>query len=104
MGDQDVMKAKLCLVGSSSVGKSSLIRRYVLNEFTDEYLATIGLPYTMGTEKAYSTDCNMLGATHEAKDLERLDTLELRLGRGRIVLFGFRPSTAPRPASPTRPC
>ncbi len=42
MGDQDVMKAKLCLVGSSSVGKSSLIRRYVLNEFTDEYLATIG--------------------------------------------------------------
>jgi argininosuccinate synthase len=31
------------------------------------------LPYTMATEKAYSTDANMLGATHEAKDLERLD-------------------------------
>jgi argininosuccinate synthase len=28
----------------------------------------------MGTEKAYSTDANVLGATHEAKDLERLDT------------------------------
>jgi argininosuccinate synthase len=28
----------------------------------------------MSTEKAYSTDSNMLGATHEAKDLERLDT------------------------------
>ncbi len=27
----------------------------------------------MGTEKAYSTDANVLGATHEAKDLERLD-------------------------------
>jgi argininosuccinate synthase len=27
----------------------------------------------MGTEKAYSTDANLLGATHEAKDLEHLD-------------------------------
>jgi argininosuccinate synthase len=38
-----------------------------------EYLASIGLPYRTGTEKAYSTDANILGATHEAKDLERLD-------------------------------
>jgi argininosuccinate synthase len=39
-----------------------------------EYLERIGKPYKMGTEKAYSTDSNVLGATHEAKDLERLDT------------------------------
>jgi argininosuccinate synthase len=38
-----------------------------------EYLAQVGLPYSMTTEKAYSTDSNVLGATHEAKDLERLD-------------------------------
>jgi argininosuccinate synthase len=38
-----------------------------------EYLERRGLPYKMGTEKAYSTDANVLGATHEAKDLERLD-------------------------------
>jgi argininosuccinate synthase len=38
-----------------------------------EYLAGLGLPYRMGTEKAYSTDANALGATHEAKDLEYLD-------------------------------
>ena len=38
-----------------------------------EYLNKIGLPYTMSTEKAYSTDSNVLGATHEAKDLEQLD-------------------------------
>ncbi len=38
-----------------------------------EYLGSIGLPYTMASEKAYSTDANVLGATHEAKDLERLD-------------------------------
>jgi argininosuccinate synthase len=37
-----------------------------------EYLVGLGLPYKMGTEKAYSTDANVLGATHEAKDLELL--------------------------------
>ena len=39
-----------------------------------EFLIAEGLPYHMGTEKAYSTDANVLGATHEAKDLERLDS------------------------------
>jgi len=39
-----------------------------------EYMRQVGLPYHMSAEKAYSTDSNMLGATHEAKDLERLDT------------------------------
>src|ERR671938_202208 len=38
-----------------------------------EYMRGAGLPYRMTTEKAYSTDSNMLGATHEAKDLEQLD-------------------------------
>src|SRR6476619_2173131 len=38
------------------------------------YSAAAGLAYKMSAEKAYSTDSNMLGATHEAKDLERLDT------------------------------
>jgi argininosuccinate synthase len=38
-----------------------------------EYMQTAGLAYHMSTEKAYSTDSNMLGATHEAKDLEHLD-------------------------------
>lgn len=38
-----------------------------------EYLKAAGLDYRMGTEKAYSTDSNLLGATHEAKDLEFLD-------------------------------
>jgi argininosuccinate synthase len=39
-----------------------------------EYMASAGFDYKMSAEKAYSTDSNILGATHEAKDLERLDT------------------------------
>jgi argininosuccinate synthase len=38
-----------------------------------EYLARAGFGYRMSAEKAYSTDSNLLGATHEAKDLEFLD-------------------------------
>ena len=38
------------------------------------YMRRAGFAYQMSAEKAYSTDSNMLGATHEAKDLERLDT------------------------------
>src|SRR5689334_21837211 len=38
-----------------------------------EYLAKRGFDYKMSAEKAYSTDSNILGATHEAKDLEFLD-------------------------------
>src|SRR5512143_1203687 len=37
-----------------------------------EYMSAHGFAYRMSTEKAYSTDSNILGATHEAKDLEFL--------------------------------
>jgi len=37
------------------------------------YMAKAGFKYKMSAEKAYSTDSNILGATHEAKDLEFLD-------------------------------
>ncbi|MDE1160596.1 MAG: argininosuccinate synthase [Acidobacteriaceae bacterium] len=37
-----------------------------------EFLISSGFDYKMSTEKAYSTDSNILGATHEAKDLELL--------------------------------
>lgn len=36
------MKAKVCLVGEPAVGKTSLIRRFVLDVFDDSYIATMG--------------------------------------------------------------
>ena len=39
-----------------------------------EWLVERGFPHKESVEKAYSTDANMLGATHEAKDLELLAT------------------------------
>jgi argininosuccinate synthase len=39
-----------------------------------EFLIKSGFDYKMSVEKAYSTDSNILGATHEAKDLEELSS------------------------------
>jgi argininosuccinate synthase len=39
-----------------------------------EWLVARGFPHPTSVEKAYSTDANLLGATHEAKDLEQLQT------------------------------
>jgi argininosuccinate synthase len=38
-----------------------------------EYMQKSGFAYKMSSEKAYSTDSNLLGATHEAKELEFLN-------------------------------
>ncbi len=38
------------------------------------FLRSSGFDYKMSAEKAYSTDSNILGATHEAKDLEHLSS------------------------------
>ena len=43
-------------------------------EEMSQWLQERDLPYRASTEKAYSTDANMLGATHEAKSLEYLNT------------------------------
>ncbi len=39
-----------------------------------EFMRKSGFAYKMSAEKAYSTDSNLLGATHEAKDLEQLSS------------------------------
>ncbi|WP_437476648.1 argininosuccinate synthase [Sorangium sp. So ce1014] len=58
-----------------------------------EYLERHGLPYRMGTEKAYSTDANVLGATHEAKDLEHLNT-GIKIVQPIMGVASFRPEVA----------
>ncbi len=37
------LNKKICIVGAFSVGKTSLVRRYVLNEFSPDYQATLGV-------------------------------------------------------------
>ncbi len=65
-----------------------------------EYLLSIGKPYGMATEKAYSTDANVLGATHEAKDLERLDA-SMRIVDPIMGVAHWRPAVRVEPEEVT---
>jgi small GTP-binding protein len=42
MANPQRMKTKVCLVGEAAVGKTSLIRRFVQDEFDDRYITTLG--------------------------------------------------------------
>src|SRR3989442_452141 len=42
MPESYLLKSKICLVGEQGVGKTSLIRRYVLDQFDDRYVRTLG--------------------------------------------------------------
>ncbi len=43
---EEVIKLKVCMAGEGAVGKTSLIRRYVLDQFEDRYIATLGTKIT----------------------------------------------------------
>lgn len=43
---REVVKLKICMAGEAMVGKTSLIRRFVLDEYDDRYTATLGTKIT----------------------------------------------------------
>src|SRR6187455_3537756 len=61
-----------------------------------EYMQRAGLAYKMSVEKAYSTDSNMLGATHEAKDLEQLNR-GIKIVEPIMGVASWRAETAVKP-------
>ena len=61
-----------------------------------DYMARAGFEYKMSAEKAYSTDSNLLGATHEAKDLEHLNT-GIRIVQPIMGVASWREDVAVRP-------
>lgn len=46
VAEERPIKLKLCLIGESCVGKTSLIKRFVYDDFDDEYICTIGTKIT----------------------------------------------------------
>jgi len=65
-----------------------------------EYLISRGFDYKMSVEKAYSTDSNILGATHEAKDLEFLDK-DMRIVNPIMGVAFWREDVAVKPETVT---
>ena len=50
------LKSKICLVGEKNVGKTSLIRRYVLDTFDDRYITTVGTKVTKKEVKVFKPE------------------------------------------------
>jgi argininosuccinate synthase len=65
-----------------------------------EYMESHGLSYKMSVEKAYSTDSNIWGATHEAKDLEHLDK-NVRIVEPIMGVASWREDVAIKPETVT---
>ncbi|HEY1303641.1 MAG TPA: argininosuccinate synthase [Vicinamibacterales bacterium] len=65
-----------------------------------EYMQRAGLAYRMSVEKAYSTDSNILGATHEAKDLEHLNS-GIKIVEPIMGVASWRPDVAIKPEEAT---
>ena len=42
----DLKEIKIIVLGSSKVGKTSLLKRYFKNEFDESFLSTIGIEFT----------------------------------------------------------
>ena len=57
--DSKRMKMKICLVGEAAVGKTSLIRRFVLDDFDDKYLQTLGTKVSKKELKTIHPDLDL---------------------------------------------
>lgn len=60
-----MISKKICMVGDFSVGKTSLIRRFVERQFSDQYLSTVGVKISRKTvtvegKKAEKTEVQLL--------------------------------------------
>jgi len=55
-----VLQKKICMLGSFAVGKSSLVKRYVDNTFSDNYVTTIGVQIAKKKLTVRETDISLL--------------------------------------------
>ena len=55
-----IISQKICLIGDFSVGKTSLIRRFVEDKFSDRYLTTIGVKVSRKSVVVKSDSVNLL--------------------------------------------
>jgi small GTP-binding protein len=60
MTETKQLKSKVCLVGEKAVGKTSLIRRYVLNMFDDQYITTIGAKVSKKEARVFLPERDLL--------------------------------------------
>lgn len=63
-----MISKKVCMIGAFSVGKTSLVERYVHSIFTDRYLSTIGVKISKKILSYYGQDVTLMLWDLEGKD------------------------------------
>lgn len=90
-----ILQRKICMLGAFSVGKTSLVKRYVSSIFEDKYLTTIGVKVDKKIVSLESKDVTlMLWDLAGEDDYNSIKTRYLRGSSGYIlVVDGTRPKT-----------
>ena len=90
-----MIQKKICMVGASAVGKTSLVSRFVKSIFSDIYHATIGVKIDKKSIKVGEQEVNlMLWDISEEDEFEKITTTYLQGAAGYIlVVDGTRQKT-----------
>jgi len=90
-----MMQKKICMLGASAVGKTSLVARYVRNMFSEKYLSSIGVKVDKKTLTAAGQEVTlMLWDIYGDDEYQKLRTSYLRGASGYLlVVDGTRRST-----------
>ncbi len=87
-------KVKICLVGDAGVGKTSLIRRYVLDVFDDKYITTLGTKVSKKKVVIKKGD-NKFDITLSIWDIlgqeefEKIQTMSFKGSKGAMLVCDF---------------
>ena len=82
-----MIQKKICMVGASAVGKTSLISRFVKSIFSDIYQATIGVKIDKKSIKVGEQEFNlMLWDISEEDEFEKITTTYLQAAAGYILV------------------
>jgi hypothetical protein len=90
-----LISRKICLLGASAVGKTSLVRRFVHGMFSDSYLTTVGVKIDKRTVEYSGQQVNLILWDLSGEDeFSQLQMSYLRGAAGYLfVADGMRPGT-----------
>ncbi|MEZ5365766.1 MAG: Rab family GTPase [Bryobacterales bacterium] len=90
-----MISRKICLLGASAVGKTSLVRRFVHGVFDDKYLTTVGVKIDKRTVESEGQEVNLILWDISGEDeFSQLQMSYLRGAAGYLfVADGLRPAT-----------
>ncbi len=90
------IQKKVILIGNFSVGKTSLIKRFVENSFSDDYISTIGVKISKKNVQIYDQKATLLIWDIEgATKIKPINTIYARGAHGAIIVIDVQDKKYP---------